>query len=142
MPLMREWVEIHVDEDLIVDVVRELLALAADPNHVEITYGTAGRVILAEVHLADIWYQMRVAKEDNGNKEEVDKEVGEVPDTQVHASGFEVIATAKVEPSTSVATTVPTPAKRVQVTQPSRTAPMLPTRPAVKPSASPNGEDS
>jgi hypothetical protein len=117
MPLMREWVEIHVDEDLLVHVVRELLSLAVNPNHVEVIYGTAGRVILAEIHLADAWYQMRVAKE---------KEA-EGDGTEVHASGFEVIASEQVEKPTSAEakTTVPTPAKRAPV----------------KPSASPDGEE-
>lgn len=57
MPLMRDWTEIVVDEDLLAPVVRELLALATDPNHVEVVYGTTGRVILADVELAEIWYQ-------------------------------------------------------------------------------------
>jgi hypothetical protein len=117
MPLMREWVEIHVDEDLLIHVVRELLSLAVNPNQVEVTYGTAGRIILAEIHLADAWYQMRLAKEE-----------AEGDGTEVHASGFEVVDSAKIENSNSAeSTTVPTPAKRAS---------------APKPSASPNGEDS
>jgi|EndMetStandDraft_3_1072993.scaffolds.fasta_scaffold800908_2 hypothetical protein len=115
MPLMREWVEIHVEEDLLIHVVRELLSLAVDPNQVEVVYGTAGRVILAEVHLADAWYQMRLVQEEE-----------EAAGTEVHAAGFEVVASAEVEPSTSAVATVPTPARRA---------------PAVKPSASPDGED-
>lgn len=116
MPLMREWTEIHVDEDLLIHVVRELLSLAADPNQVEVVYGTEGRVILAEIHLADAWYQMRLAKEEEEAKGD---------GTEVHASGFEVVASADVEPLNSA--TVPTP------------APRAPTR---KPSASPDGEES
>lgn len=121
MPLMREWVEIHVEEDLLVHVVRELLSLAVNPNHVEVIYGTAGRVILAEIHLADAWYQMRLAKEE---------EEAEGDGTEVHASGFEVVASAdiapQVESSKTAAVTVPTPAKRVS---------------ASKTSASPDGEE-
>lgn len=60
MPLMREWVEITVDEGLLIPVVQELLSLAANPNQVEVTYGTHGRVVLAEVHLADEWYRQRL----------------------------------------------------------------------------------
>lgn len=62
MPLMREWTEITVDEDLLIPVVRELLDMAADPNQVEVVYGTSGRVILAEVHLAEHWYQERLKR--------------------------------------------------------------------------------
>ena len=132
MPLMREWVEIHVDEDLLVHVVRELLSLAVNPNHVEVIYGTAGRVILAEIHLADAWYQMRLAKEEEeaaaAEEGSAEREPSTEVATEVHASGFEVVATAKVDNKTSAqATTVPTPAKRVS---------------AGKTSASPDGEES
>lgn len=116
MPLMREWTEIDVEEDLLVQVVQELLALAADPNHVEVVYGTTGRVILAEVHLAEHWYLERLKKEE-----------AETKGTEVHAGSFEVVASAKVEPSKSArATNVPLPAKRAA---------------APKPSASPDGEE-
>jgi hypothetical protein len=72
---MREWTEITVDEDLLSSVVRELLDMAMDPNHVEVVYGQAGRVILAEVHLAEHWYQERLKRqEDDG--------------TEVHAGGL------------------------------------------------------
>lgn len=63
MPLMRNWVEIMVDEELLVPVVRELLVLAEDPNHVEVVHGTHGRTILADVRLADLWYQQRLERE-------------------------------------------------------------------------------
>lgn len=125
MPLMNEWVEIAVDEDLLVQVVRELLALATNPNHVEVVYGTAGRVILCEVHLADAWYQLRLSQQDDG--------------TEVHASGFEVVATEDVDVADSANTTnkgteelVPIPAIR---------GPGRPKK-APQPSASPKGEES
>lgn len=63
MPLMREWTEITVEEGLLPSVVRELLDMAVNPNHVEVVYGTAGRVILAEVHLAEHWYQERLKQQ-------------------------------------------------------------------------------
>lgn len=82
MPLMSEWVEITVDEELLVQVVRELLNMAVNPNHVEVVYGTAGRVILAEVHLAEHWYQerLKVQPNDDGSGQ-----------TEVRASGYEVV---------------------------------------------------
>lgn len=116
MPLMREWTEITVDEDLLIPVVQELLAMAMDPNHVEVVYGVTGRVILAEVHLAEHWYLERLKREEEENA---------AKDVEVHAGGFEVVASAKVEPSTEK-TQVPLPAKRGS---------------APKPSASPDGEE-
>ena len=131
MPLMREWTEITVDEDLLSSVVRELLDMAMDPNHVEVVYGTEGRVILAEVHLAEHWYLERLKKEEQKNES--------IGDTEVHASGFEVAAQSKVDEtdtaqSTSVKGTehlVPLPVKR---------GPGRP-RNAPSPSASPDGEE-
>lgn len=112
MPLMSEWTEIVVDEDLLVPVVRELLDMAVNPNHVEVVYGTTGRVILVEVHLAEHWYLERLKREEDDG-------------TTVHAGSFEVVADSDVEPSTSSAE-VPLPAKRGS---------------APKPSASPDGEE-
>ena len=64
MPLMREWTEITVDEDLLPSVVRELLDMAVNPNQVEVVHATNGRAILAEVHLAEHWYQERLKREE------------------------------------------------------------------------------
>ena len=120
MPLMKEWVEINVDEDLLVPVVRELLDMAVNPNHVEVVYGTAGRVILCEIHLAEHWYQERLKRDTQDG-------------TEVHAGSYEVVDTDKIEPSNtdSETTTVPLPAKR---------GPGRP-RNAPQPSASPDGEE-
>ncbi len=56
MPLMHHYTEITVEEDLLPQIVRELLELAEDPNHVDVTHGTHGRVILAHSALAEKWY--------------------------------------------------------------------------------------
>ncbi len=76
MPLMRDWTEITVEEGLLIQVVQELLTLAESPNHVEVTYGVMGRVILAESQLAERWFQ----------------EVNKDPDaeTEVHGHGYKV----------------------------------------------------
>lgn len=84
MPLMRDWVEITVEESLLIPVVQELLALAIDPNHVEVTYGTTGRVILAKTELADEWYRHTQKKHDAEPE----------PETEVVGHGYEVIAAA------------------------------------------------
>lgn len=127
MPLMREWTEITVDEDLLIPVVRELLDMAMDPNHVEVVYGTSGRVILAEVHLAEHWYLERL-KRDQADSD----------GTEVHAGGFEVVAQSDIEDSNGAQSStggtddlVPLPVKR---------GPGRP-RNASPPSASPDGED-
>jgi hypothetical protein len=128
---MREWTEITVDEDLLSSVVRELLDMAMDPNHVEVVYGQAGRVILAEVHLAEHWYQERLKRqEDDG--------------TEVHAGGFEVVASEDVEPA-NVAQSSIEPA-RVQRTEdlaplPVKRGPGRPRNTPLVPSASPDGEE-
>jgi hypothetical protein len=57
MPLMREYVEVVVEEDLLPQVIRELLAFASNPNLVEVSYGSTGRVILVHPEVADAWYQ-------------------------------------------------------------------------------------
>lgn len=148
MPLMREWVEIHVDENLLIHVVRELLSLAADPNQVEVTYGTAGRIVLAEVHLAEAWYQTRLAKELSQVEGVVGPEV--VAPTDVESPA---VALAEVERSTVAAADVRlpaplTPSARVVASadvESSNIAPakVAPARraPAPKPSASPDGEE-
>lgn len=144
MPLMREWVEIAVDEDLLVQVTRELLDLAANPNDVEIVHGTTGRVILADVHLAEAWYQLRL---------------NQVADTEVHTdddivADTEVIDVAEVATSTEIGTES-VAAEVVDVAQvamstvdvaedlvplPVRRGPGRP-RKVTTPSASPDGEE-
>jgi hypothetical protein len=117
MPLMKEWVEIHVDEDLLIPVVRELLDMAVNPNHVEVVYGTEGRVILAEIHLAEHWYQERLKRDEESS-------------TEVHAGSYEVVASANTSQQ-GTEELIPLPAKRG------------PGRPRnAPPSASPDGEES
>lgn len=62
MPLMPEFTEIVVEEGLLPQIVRELLAMTDNPNYVEVVHGTVGRVILAHPELAEAWYQ-KVTKE-------------------------------------------------------------------------------
>lgn len=134
MPLMKEWVEIHVDEDLLIPVVRELLDMAVNPNHVEVVYGTEGRVILAETHLAEHWYQDRLKRdEDNG--------------TEVHAGAYEVVASAKTpdEGTDEVVASATTSQQGTEelIPLPAKRGPGRPRNaPAPTPSASPDGEES
>lgn len=51
-----KWTEIHVEDSVFIDVMKELVALATDQNHVEVTYGESGRVILAHPDLAEQWF--------------------------------------------------------------------------------------
>jgi hypothetical protein len=116
MPLMHDWTEITVDESLLIPVVKELLALATDPNHVEVVYGTGGRVILAESNLAERWYQETLPK-DEGDTEEAANETFDVATTkdqvtEVHASGFEVVAASSNNPIHGTDALVPLPVKR------------------------------
>jgi hypothetical protein len=137
---MRQWVEITVGEDLLIPVVRELLDMAADPNQVEVVHGDVGRVILAEVHLAEHWFQERL-KQDTVNTVPLPEE------------DFVVSAATEVEPPALVLEPTPEPVTEpVVVMSP---APLLappppalvPPRPPVrrttstKPSASLNGEE-
>lgn len=151
MPLMREWVEITVDEDLLIPVVRELLDMAVNPNHVEVVYGTTGRVILAEVHLAEHWYQERLKRHEAENLPKDDfqglTQTEVLASTTIERSPDPVLAVpvqvpltplapkADVEASTVAAVTVPAPAAAPAPTPAKRA-------PAPKPSASLNGEDS
>jgi hypothetical protein len=57
------YTTIDVDPDLIGQVLRELLAMATDPNLVEVTDAEFGRVILAHPDLAEAWYQQALARE-------------------------------------------------------------------------------
>ena len=135
MPLMREWTEIAVDEELLVPVVRELLDMAVNPNQVEIVHGTHGRVILAEVHLAEHWYQERLKRDTE----------------EVVAPADKVAAPAEVAPPVKTVTPAPTPAPVVMPmkVEPSKVAAagVLPVPPPVKrvsapkPSASLDGEE-
>ena len=74
MPLMREYTEIIVDEGLLPQVVRELVELAENQNHVEVVHGTVGRVILVHPKLAEIWYEKVTAAKAPGNEAASDSE--------------------------------------------------------------------
>ncbi len=119
---MREWTEIAVDEDLLIPVIRELLDLAANPNQVEVAHGTNGRVIVAEVHLAEHGYQERLKREVVAP---ADKVVASA-ETPVPVPAQSTVVPMKVEPSKVAAAVVQPPARRV---------------PAPKPSASLDGEE-
>jgi hypothetical protein len=129
MPLMRKWVEIAVDEDLLVPVVRELLDMAVDANQVEVVHGTNGRVVLAESHLAEHWYQERLKRDQVARLPKDDFAVLTQTEvvTQVESSNSDAtITTGAAMAVLSAAATVLPPAKQAV---------------APKPSASPNGED-
>jgi hypothetical protein len=144
MPLMRQWVEITVGEDLLIPVVRELLDMAVDPNQVEVVHGDIGRVILAEVHLAEHWFQERLRRDT----------VDTVP---LPEDDFVVSSATEVEPPTPAPEPIPEPVTEPVVVVPPAPllAPLLappplasaPPRPPVrrttstKPSASLNGEE-
>lgn len=87
MPLMRDWTEITVDEGLLSQVVRELLQLTDDPNHVEVVYGTTGRVILADVDLAERWFQAATKKQEDETETNI----------EVVGHGLEVVANEEVD---------------------------------------------
>lgn len=53
-----DYVEIHVDPDLLTQVLRELLALSTDPNYVEVADGDNGRIILAHQEVANEWFDI------------------------------------------------------------------------------------
>lgn len=59
-----EYTEIIVEEDILPQVLRELTILAEDQNHVEVTHGVAGRVVLVHPDLAEAWYQKVTTKAD------------------------------------------------------------------------------
>lgn len=137
---MRQWVEITVGEDLLIPVVRELLDMAADPNQVEVVHGDVGRVILAEVHLAEHWFQERLKRDT-------------VDDVPLPEEDFVVSAVTEVEPPALVLEPTPEPVTEpVVVMSPAPLLPpsppaLVPPRPPVrrttstKPSASLNGEE-
>lgn len=129
MPLMREWTEITVDEDLLIPVVRELLDMAANPNQVEVVHGTNGRTILAEVHLAEHWFRERLKR---------DLQVPE-DDSKV-LTQIEVVVPANIPPVPAIVTKLVEPSKVAPITN-LPAPPPLKRAPAPKPSASPNGED-
>jgi hypothetical protein len=94
---MLEYTEISVDEDLLISVVRELLEMAADANQVKVEHGVGGRVILAEVHLAEHWYQKRLKQQEPVVEA---SEPAPAPAPQVTSPAVpQVPAEAKVEPS-------------------------------------------
>lgn len=139
MPLMGEWVTITVDEDLLVQVVRELLDMATNPNHVEVVHAESGRVILVEAHLAEHWYQEQLKVSDD--VEVVD---GEVIDTAT----IVVDAATTVSGTASAVIDVATTTEVVDVSNVDAATTELPVkrgpgrpRNAPPPSASPDGEE-
>jgi hypothetical protein len=127
---METWVEIAVDEDLLAQVVRELLNMAVDPNHVEVAHATTGRVILAEARLAEHWYQERLSQDTA-----VDAQSNVDAATTSLSTAIEDVdaATNVVAPATTVVASATTEA-------PVKRGPGRPRN--VLPSASPNSEES
>lgn len=142
MPLMAKWTEIHVDEDLLIPVVRELLDMAVSPNHVEVVYGVTGRVILAEVHLAEHWYQERQKRDTEENLSVEDFFVVASSDLTAEP---EVAAQSNVPTEDTVQASIvePEPVVEPAVDEPPliKRGPGRP-RKELPPSASPDGEDS
>lgn len=86
MTLREEFTEVVVEDDLLPQVVRELTQLAENQNHVEVTHGVNGRVVLVHPVLAELWFQKVMAKneaEDSGDsdvEDNGDSDVVEAPD--------------------------------------------------------------
>lgn len=150
MPLMKQWVEITVDEDLLIPVLRELLDIAANPNQIEVVHGTVGRIILAEVHLAEAWYQERL-KHENDVEVPIDDDFEVLASTEVEPSigasasvvpelyAIKEAEIAKIEVSNTEIASVSAPAPLPPL--PVRRGPGRP-RKELQPSASPKGEES
>jgi len=77
---MKDYTVIAVDPDLLPQVLRELFALASNPDLIEVNESDHGRVIHAHPEVAETWYQKVVA---NGNK--------------TADGGIEVVAAASTE---------------------------------------------
>ena len=60
---MQNYTVISVDPDLLPQVLRELLAVAADPGLVEVTDDEHGRVIHAHPQVAEVWYQKAISQQ-------------------------------------------------------------------------------
>jgi|RhiMetStandDraft_8_1073273.scaffolds.fasta_scaffold69914_2 hypothetical protein len=66
---MREYMVISAPEDLLPQVLRELLEIAADANFVEVVAGDVGRVIHVHPEVAETWYaKVTEAQENNSAK--------------------------------------------------------------------------
>jgi hypothetical protein len=79
---MKEYTVISVDSDLLPQVLRELFAVANNPDLVEVNESDHGRVIHAHPEVAETWYQQVVA---NGHAPEDEK-----PEVVAIASNKEV----------------------------------------------------
>lgn len=134
MPFMKQWVTINLDEDLLVQVVRELLNMAVDPNHVEVIHVESGRAVLVEAHLAEHWYQER-------QKDDVVVVDSEVIDAATTTEGA-VVESSEVAASSNLAVTEirEVAASSNQTELPVKRGPGRP-RNAPPPSASPDGEE-
>jgi hypothetical protein len=167
MPLMRNWTEIVVDETLLIPVLRELLQMAVDPNHVEVVGGANGRVILVETNLAEYWYQHHLdAEKEKGAGDSPQSSPGEpevATGVQVNVAKPEVVAAATASApiavtATATASVIPSapkttapvvastsntaPDTKGSTTAPAKQQSPVKTKIASTPSASPDGEDS
>ena len=100
MPLMRAYTEIIVEEGLLPQIVRELTEMAIDQNHVEVTHGVTGRVILVHPELAEAWYQKAVAKNKADDAASDDAETSDADDAD-EASPESKVAESKTSESTT-----------------------------------------
>ena len=67
--ILKDYVEISVQPDLLPQVARDLLALAADPNHVHSSTGEFGPVLLVHPALAEAWFKTVANEEVEGSIE-------------------------------------------------------------------------
>jgi len=58
---MKEYTVISVEPDLLPQVLRELFAIATNPDLVDVQESDYGRVIHAHPEVAEAWYQQAVA---------------------------------------------------------------------------------
>lgn len=100
------FVEISVPADLLPHVTRDLLAIANDANHVAVSTGEAGPIILVHPDVAEVWYQ-KVATEKVEDSTTPGPEAAETSDESPVATSddeapeaVEVVATGEVENST------------------------------------------
>jgi hypothetical protein len=118
---MKDYTVIAVDPDLLPQVLRELFAIATNPDLIEVNESDHGRVVHAHPEVAEAWYQQAVA---NGSTppEEVAEVVAESKEVLAAASKAEdapeevaeVVAESKEVLATAMThqDSVPEPVKR------------------------------
>jgi ParB-like chromosome segregation protein Spo0J len=136
---MKDYTVIAVDPDLLPQVLRELFAIATNPDLVEVNESDYGRVIHAHPEVAEAWYQQAVA---NGStpSEEVAEVVAESKEVLATASKAEDAPEEVVAESKKVLATATTAQNSVPEPEPVKRGPGRPRKEASPTSAS-NGEE-